>query len=177
MECESDPSLAINPVCDLKAVARDRKRFKIGATLVKPAAKVWVTTNYFHNFRPISDMPLFKFRIFNFAKTYTNHYMPGYIDVTQNYCSMVEAAANSKFILNVFDKLAPQISELYQKHARRCPVNGTIVAEMNFTSEVTDQPLIPPGEYANHYRWYNENNKTYYYLRLYSVRQDKQKQS
>jgi hypothetical protein len=90
---------------------------------------------------------------------------------------MANATAGAKFILNVFEKLAPTIHDMYVKYFRKCPINGTFEIVMNYTSEITDQPLIPPGEYKNHYRWYDEKNRTIYLLKLYSIRQDKNRQS
>jgi hypothetical protein len=90
---------------------------------------------------------------------------------------MVNATTDAKFILEVFEKLAPTLNEMYFKNFRKCPVNGTFDVVMNYTSEITDQLLIPPGEYKHHFRWYDEKNRTIYLLKLYTIRQDKQRQS
>jgi hypothetical protein len=104
--------------------------------------------------------------------------MPGFLDVTQNYCEMVnEKAIGAQFMFNVLKQLGPELYDLFKRYARNCPLSGTHVATMNYTAKVIDQLLVPPGEYCGHYRWFNENNATLYYVRLYTVRHDKQTQS
>jgi Protein of unknown function (DUF1091) len=160
MECESDPVVAVNPFCHLKPVSRDVKRINMGVSLLKPASKVYV-------------------RLYNMKKTYTNHYMPGVADVTQNYCEMANQTTTAAvFFFNAIKRFSPTLHEMFQQNIHYCPLRaGLITVNATYVSDVTDQPLIPPGEYKFVFQFFDENNKTLYHGRLYTVRQDKSRRS
>jgi Protein of unknown function (DUF1091) len=121
----------------------------------------------------------FKVRLYNMVKTYTNHFMPGLADVTQNYCEIANQTTSAAvFFFNAVKRFSPMMHELFEQNIHYCPLQaGLITVNTTYVSDVTDQPLIPPGEYKFVFHFFDENNKTLYHGQLYTVRQDKSRRS
>jgi hypothetical protein len=66
---------------------------------------------------------VFQVRVKNFKKTNTNHYMPGYLDYTQDYCQIAnQTSPAATFAINAMKRLSMEVYEMYMNNILYCPV-------------------------------------------------------
>jgi hypothetical protein len=68
------------------------------------------------------NLSLFQIRLVQFKKTYTNHFRPGFFDVTQDFCEILgKGVQSTAFFRSIFTNIFPGVFETMEKNFRPCP--------------------------------------------------------
>jgi Txe/YoeB family toxin of Txe-Axe toxin-antitoxin module len=98
--------VAINPMCQIKAISRAVQKISFGFTLLQPTENVFVN-------------------LVGYVKTTANRFMPGFWKLTQNYCDLFSRrTTDTDFFLNAIEKLNPGF-DYEQLKEYKCPLKVT----------------------------------------------------
>jgi hypothetical protein len=125
----SNPKHVKNGMCKLKAVNRDLTRFYVFTTTQK--------------LRPMTSSVKFQFPSVFFwqmvvriwQKTSSNRYMPGFLNVKQDFCKMISSlnkTGQTNILKSVLENIEPDFGEKYKSVLHACPYSMSI-------------PKYPPG--------------------------------